>query len=146
MKGNLLIVDDEKLIRENLSLLLEDYADEIFQASTGKSALKTIHDNPIHCVVCDIKMPEMSGVQLIKEIRKENQKTPFIFYTGVGSREKWMELSKYSPFAIVDKPLFDNLEDNVIKALHFGIIQDKQSEEDFKTHFKRLLDDSNDYS
>lgn len=89
-KGNLLIVDDETMLLKNLILNLEDHADEIYTAENGQQALKHFEDKTIHCVVCDINMPVMNGVEFIKKLREQNNNVPFIFFTGHGSQELMM--------------------------------------------------------
>lgn len=146
MKGNLLIVDDEELILDNLSHLLEDYADDIFLTPNGHEALKIIDDNKVHCIICDLNMPYMNGLELIKAVRQKDIQIPFIFYTAFANQEMMAKVSRYGTFEFLQKPLFEGLEDTVIRALRLGLTQQSQDESDFKTQFKRLLEDSRDYS
>ena len=69
MKFNVLIVDDEKNIREGLgkALELEDY--NVFLAADGKEALAVINSEEIDLIISDLKMPEMSGEELLKKGR-----------------------------------------------------------------------------
>ena len=76
MRHNLLIVDDEELIRQGLCArfaYLQIPVDEIFEASNGTQALGIVRDHPVDIVVTDIKMPDMDGLSLIREIRKLGQ-------------------------------------------------------------------------
>lgn len=82
-KGNLLIVDDEPILLKNLKINLEDYADNIFTASNGLDALEVFKREKIHCIICDINMPQMNGVEVIKEVRNMDSHIPFIFYTAI---------------------------------------------------------------
>ena len=104
-KGNLLLVDDEKELLERLEMILEDFADEIFTAENGQEGYEVLLKEKIHCVVCDINMPVLNGVELLKKIRAENINTPFIFYTGHGSSELMLEVVKYGAFDFLNKPL-----------------------------------------
>ena len=118
--GNLLIVDDEPILLKRLKLSLEEYAREIFTAQNGLEALEVLKQHEIHCVICDVSMPKMNGVELIKHIREEGNNVPFIFYTGHGSRELMLEVVKYGAFDFLDKPNFERLEDAVSRGLKFG--------------------------
>jgi DNA-binding NtrC family response regulator len=120
MKGNLLIVDDEPLLLKKLKLNLEDYADIIFTAQNGRDALHILETKEVHCIVCDINMPLMNGVEVLKEIREKKSDTPFIFYTGHGNKELMLEAAKYGAFDFLDKPNLDGLEEVVERGLKHG--------------------------
>lgn len=119
-KGNLLIVDDEQLILQNLKLNLEDYADTIFTASNGLEALQILETQSVHCVICDINMPKMNGVDVIRNLREKNNQIPFVFYTGHGSHQLKLEAAKYGALDFLNKPDLDGLEEVVIKGLKEG--------------------------
>ena len=73
MRHNLLIVDDEELIRQGLKArieYLEIDVDEIFEAENGNEALEMVDLHSIDIVITDIKMPDMNGIELIQEIQK----------------------------------------------------------------------------
>jgi DNA-binding NtrC family response regulator len=146
-KGNLLIVDDEVMLLNNLTLNLQDYADEIYTAENGKEALTVCHEKIIHCIVCDINMPIMNGVQFIKKLREENNNVPFIFFTGHGSQELMMEAVQYGAFDFLDKPNFDGLEEVVERGLHAGLDgggdAQPQDDESFVTEYQKILDSLN---
>ena len=76
--GNLLIVDDEQLILDKTQIILEDYADSVFTAESGKKAIEILKEETIHCIVCDINMPEMNGIEVIKAVREMGFEIPFI--------------------------------------------------------------------
>lgn len=75
---NLLIIDDEELLLQNMKFLLSHYVQNIFTANNGKEALKILQNEDIHCAICDITMPVMGGVELIKEVRAQGNDIPFI--------------------------------------------------------------------
>lgn len=140
MKGNLLLIDDEEMILESSKLLLEGLADNIFTASSGKKGLEIFKSNQIHCIVCDINMPEMNGVEVIEKIRDINESIPFIFYTGHGTEELMLEAVKYGAFDFLDKPALDGLEETIKRALMEGTGQ-KSSDFSFEfiSNYQRLL-------
>ena len=76
---NLLIVDDEKLIREVIKeyALIEGY--KIYEAENGIAALKVIEENNIDVIVLDIMMPKMDGYSFFKEIKKDYNIPTIIF-------------------------------------------------------------------
>jgi DNA-binding NtrC family response regulator len=121
MKGNLLIVDDEPMLLKRLRLNLAYYADQIFTASNGIEALSVLDRENVHCVVCDVNMPKMNGIEVIKKIREFNNPIPFIFYTGHGNHEMMLEVAKYGAYDFFNKPDFDGLEDILPQALIDGM-------------------------
>lgn len=120
-KGNLLIIDDEQMILSSLKELLEDVADKIFVADNGLEGLKILESEQVHTIVCDINMPQMTGLEVIKEVRSRNIEIPFIFYTGYGSRELMMEAVKFGAFDFLEKPNMDGLEQIVTSSLKVGL-------------------------
>ncbi len=80
----ILIVDDDVFVREMLSSILEASGYTIVMAENGLEALeKYIADSTIDLIVSDVNMPEMDGIQLIKEVRNQGLEVPIIMVTGV---------------------------------------------------------------
>lgn len=141
-KGNLLIVDDEPILLKNLKINLEDYADNIFTASNGLDALEVFKREKIHCIICDINMPQMNGVEVIKEVRNMDSHIPFIFYTGHRNSELMFEAVKYGAFDFLDKPYFDGLEEVISRGMKNGFNPNEQiSEDEIMTEYQKLLKD-----
>ncbi len=81
MKPSVLIVDDEHVICEGLARLLEDdYT--TYKAFNGREAINIVRNNNIDIMLCDIKMPEMSGTEMIEKIRSENKDIFMIVITA----------------------------------------------------------------
>lgn len=79
MRHNLLIVDDEELIRQGLKARLEYLGidvDKIFEASNGNEAIEVVKNHTVDIVVTDIRMPDMDGLTLIREVQKIEKKYP----------------------------------------------------------------------
>jgi two-component system response regulator PilR (NtrC family) len=110
-KTRLLIVDDDKEILSVLSLYLEEDADfAIDTASTEKEALAKNSAAPYDIIVTDLKMPGMGGIELIKEIKREENILEFIIITAYASVDTAIEAVKLGAFDYVVKPFkFDEL-------------------------------------
>jgi two-component system, NtrC family, response regulator AtoC len=140
-KGNLLIVDDEPLLLKRLKMNLEEYADQIFTAKDGVEALEIFAREEIHCIICDINMPRMNGVEVIKEIRRQKSEVPFIFYTGHGHHGLMMEAAKYGAFDFLNKPDLDGLEEVISRGLELGFtrLSKEDSPSDHISEYQKLL-------
>lgn len=143
MKGNLLIVDDEPMLLKRLRLNLSYFADNVFTASNGFEALSVLETENVHCVICDVNMPKMNGIEVIKKLREGNNPTPFIFYTGHGNHEMMLEVAKYGAFDFFNKPDFDGLEEVLPLALLEGLNKEspKDSAERELSDYQKLLKD-----
>ncbi|MCK4799226.1 MAG: sigma-54-dependent Fis family transcriptional regulator, partial [Spirochaetes bacterium] len=108
MKANILIVDDEKNIREGLKISLTKDGHNIFLACDGVDALKIMKVEEIDIVIADLKMPNMDGGILMKEILKKYFNVPVIILTGHGTIENAVKLMRDGAYDFLTKPL--NLE------------------------------------
>lgn len=108
IKANILIVDDEKNIREGLKISLTKDGHNIFLACDGVDALKIMKVEEIDIVIADLKMPNMDGGILMKEILKKYFNVPVIILTGHGTIENAVKLMRDGAYDFLTKPL--NLE------------------------------------
>lgn len=141
MKGNLLLVDDEELLVKTLSYTLEDSAEKIFMANDGIEALEILGKETIHCILCDINMPKMNGVELLKKVRADGNKVPFIFYTGHGNKELMIEAAKYGALDFLSKPHLNGLDEAVELGLNQGMFPDEPIQKStFISEYQTLLE------
>lgn len=71
MKNNILVVDDEKEIRDLLEINLKVEGYNVFKAENGEEALKILEDTKIHLIVLDVMMPKMDGLEFCRRVRKK---------------------------------------------------------------------------
>lgn len=141
-KGNLLLIDDEVLLLQRTSMLLEDIADEVYTAESGAQGLDLLNSNDIHCIICDINMPEMNGVEVLEKVRTSHPDIPFIFYTGHGSRELMKKAVKLGAFDFIDKPFLRGLEAVATAGLKAGqgeILSPDEHLDIIQDEFKKLF-------
>ncbi|HQO50725.1 MAG TPA: response regulator, partial [Bacteroidales bacterium] len=91
--ARILIVDDEASIRRTLREILEYEKYKVDDASTGIEALKLLNEQEYEVILCDIKMPEMDGIELLQEI-KQLCDTPVIMISGHGTIETAVDAIK----------------------------------------------------
>ena len=104
MLFRLLIVDDNAEIREIVQEYLGDSDCLVEGVSNGKEALEKYNINPYDIIVTDLKMPELSGIELIKLIKQKTDITEFIIITGYASVDTAIEAVKIGAFDYIVKP------------------------------------------
>ncbi len=105
MKLNILIVDDEKNIREGLGSSLEMDGYNILLAENGRAGLNIVNTRDIDLVISDLKMPGVSGEELLKNISASNPTIPVIILTGHGTIESAVNAMRDGAFDFLTKPV-----------------------------------------
>lgn len=104
-KLNLLLVDDEEEVREVLSEIFEDYFGTVTTASNGNEALDIFQKKPIDFVITDVDMPIMDGLDLVKNIRKENRDIHILVISGNTESRYFVEFIKLKINGYILKPI-----------------------------------------
>ena len=118
MKFNVLIVDDERNIREGLVKALELDGHKILLAGDGQVAMETINANEIDLVVADLKMPGMAGEELLRQIVASYPTIQVIILTGHGTIETAVDAMRHGAYDFLTKPVnLDRLSLLVKRAL-----------------------------
>ena len=99
----ILIIDDEAPIRRVLRDILENESYQVDDAATGMEALQHLKEQEFDAIFCDIKMPEMDGIETLEAIRKESD-VPVIMLSGHGTIETAVEAIKKGAFDFIPKP------------------------------------------
>ncbi|HPF33927.1 MAG TPA: sigma-54 dependent transcriptional regulator [Candidatus Krumholzibacteria bacterium] len=104
MSERILIVDDEAAIRQSLeeALRLDGYEAEA--AETGEQALAMLHNGSYDLVVTDLKMPGVSGLELLTALRNQGRETPVIMMTAYGDVETAVESMRLGAYDFIQKP------------------------------------------
>ncbi len=107
----ILIVDDEEHTREGLKAALANSKRDVYPAWSGTEALRVLGGRHIDLVITDIKMPGMSGMSLLSEIKKTHPDTDVVVVTAFGSVEQAVEAMKQGAYDYLLKPVnLDELE------------------------------------
>ncbi len=118
MKFTLLIIDDEKNIREGLAANFEMSDYNVKTASTGEEGLALIAKGDIDLVITDLRMPGISGEQVLAKVTAETPGIPVIILTGHGSIDSAVDAMRHGAYDFLTKPLnLDQLEMIVKRAL-----------------------------
>jgi DNA-binding NtrC family response regulator len=108
MKFNILIVDDEKNIREGLGKALELEGYRTLLAADGEQAMVQVEKEEIDLIIADLKMPGLSGEELLKKVVSAYPTVPVIILTGHGTIESAVKAMRDGAYDFLTKPL--NLE------------------------------------
>jgi two-component system response regulator AtoC len=116
-KASILVVDDEKSMRESIHMLLrEDYY--IHLAKSGKEAIKIIKNHSIDLVLLDIRLPEIDGIEVLKIIKGIDDSIEVIMVTAVIMVKHAVEAIRHGAYDYITKPFdIDALQEQVEKVL-----------------------------
>ena len=103
--SKILIIDDEKAIRRTLREILEFEGFEIEEAENGKEGFEKATSTVFDLIFCDIKMPQMDGMEVLDALMKANSETPIILISGHGNIETAVQAIKNGAFDFIEKPL-----------------------------------------
>ena len=133
-KKAVLIVDDDRIIRKQLENELKRDFFETFVAADGKTTLEIFGREKIDIVILDVKLPDIDGLELLKDIKEKKPDCEVIVITGVGSQEIAISSLRRGAIDYIEKPI--DL-DELVAAL--GRAVEKLSEREEFSYKNRLL-------
>jgi two-component system, NtrC family, nitrogen regulation response regulator NtrX len=102
--AKILIIDDEKAIRDALLDILEYEGYEVDEAKDGEEGLETVLKSHYDVALCDIKMPKMDGLDVLLKAKEEGVITQFVMVSAFGNVENAVEATKRGAFDFITKP------------------------------------------
>jgi len=114
-KGKILVVDDEIKMRRVLQMILQKEGYEIVTSKDGREALQKVEEENFDLVLTDMKMPGLSGIDLLKKIRESDKEIPVIMITAYGTVETAVKAMKEGAYDYLLKP-FEKDEMKIIVA------------------------------
>src|SRR5262245_34503541 len=118
MRETILIVDDEEQIRSSVRGVLSDEGFRVLEADNGRSALATIAAERPRLVLLDIWMPEVDGIQLLRQIEERHPGTSVIVISGHGNIETAVRAKQLGAVDFIEKPFsLEGLLQRVERAL-----------------------------
>lgn len=119
--NRILIVDDEKGMRDFLSIMLKKDGYEVVSAENGTEALSVVQREIFDLVISDVKMPDMNGIDLLRAIKELSPETVVIMITAYGTTESAVEAMKLGAYDYITKPFkVDEIRLVIQKALEKG--------------------------
>jgi len=142
-KHNILIVDDDPDFRENLSGILRDEGYVPVTAATGKEAMERVREDEFAVALIDLRLEDMSGLDVMKEIKERSPMTEGILVTGYASQNSAIDAVKLAAYSYVEKPFnVGQLLETVRTAIEKQKIGKalRESEERYRTLFEGSRD------
>jgi two-component system, NtrC family, nitrogen regulation response regulator NtrX len=103
--STILIIDDEKSIRNTLREVLEYEKHSVETASDGEEGIELFKAGTFDIILCDIKMPKMDGIEVLEQIISMSTDVPIIMISGHGNIDTAVEAIKKGAFDFIEKPL-----------------------------------------
>jgi len=120
MANRILVVDDEKIIRESMSFILKKEGFSVMEASNGKEAFQLLTEDTFDLIITDIEMPEMKGIDLLDKAMHISPQTSVMVITAYGSVETAISALRKGASDYILKPIdFDDLLLRIHRLLNY---------------------------
>jgi phosphoserine phosphatase RsbU/P len=127
----ILTIDDDDLVRESISVYLEDSGFEVIEANNGLQGVKQFREQKPDVVLCDLRMPDMDGMQVLEVITKEAPNVPVIIISGAGIINNVVEALRLGAWDYLVKPIVDmTILEQTIHSAYKNKQGDKNVEDD----------------
>ncbi|MBM3284726.1 MAG: sigma-54-dependent Fis family transcriptional regulator, partial [Candidatus Aminicenantes bacterium] len=125
---SVLIIDDDPLIRKTLSSHLARQGFDVQQAEGGEEGIKTFRESSPELVLLDVRLPDMDGLEVLRNIKELGKKTYVLIMTAYDDMRTTVDAIKLGAFEYLVKPLnFIDLDLTVEKALQVKSLEEKVS-------------------
>ncbi len=122
----ILLVDDEPLIRNFLSEALRRNGYDVTVVENGKKALSCLKENTFDVVITDMKMPDLTGLEVLRKAKESSPETLVIIMTAYGTIENAVEAMRYGAFHYLLKPFTPEAIETVLEkaAEHLALVRE----------------------
>jgi two-component system response regulator AtoC len=123
-KQTILVVDDEPKMRRLLEIMLTQLEYCVLQAADGREAFDILNERTADLVITDLRMPNLDGIGLLRQLRENNNDIPVIVVTAYGTVESAVNTMKYGASDYIVRPFeLDAVTAAVERALRLGKVQ-----------------------
>ncbi|MCK4895018.1 MAG: sigma-54-dependent Fis family transcriptional regulator, partial [Calditrichia bacterium] len=117
--ARILVVDDEAEMLSGCAKILKAFGHQPFLAQNGETAQKLLQEEELDLVICDLLMPDIDGIDVLKSAQKYTPNTPVIIFTAYGTIDRAVSAMKEGAFDFIEKPFeADYLKVVISKGLH----------------------------
>jgi two-component system response regulator HydG len=118
MKSEILIVDDDKAHLSMLKTVLKGWGYQTVEVEDGSEAIFQVQNKPFDCILMDVRMANIGGIEALNEIKSINPSIPIIIMTAYSSVDTAVQAMKSGAYDYLTKPLnFDELELTLERSL-----------------------------
>lgn len=138
MKARLLVIDDEAMVRDSMVAYLEDSGYHVDAVESGKSGLEVLKNNEIDLILCDLRMPNLDGLEVLKQVKQDTYNIPVIVVSGAGVMDDVVQALRLGASDYLVKPILDMamLEHSVQRNLELVSLE-KQNQE-YRNHLESV--------
>jgi two-component system response regulator PilR (NtrC family) len=134
--SRILVVDDESSMRQLLEIALGKEGYQVTPADSGHDAVRLLDKKPFDLIISDIRMPDMSGVEVLRRVKEVTPETPMIMITAYASTETAVEALRLGAYDYITKPFkIEELKNTIRHALERNRLKEQV------IHLKRELHD-----
>ena len=133
--STILVIDDDDIVRESIVAYLAQCGFRVLEAENGKQGLATFHELKPNLILCDLRMPQMDGMAVLRSVRSDSPDTPFIVVSGAGVMADVVEALRLGASDFITKPIVD------LEVLEYAInraLESAQLAEDNKRYRESL--------
>jgi two-component system response regulator FixJ len=125
MDHKIFIIDDDQTVRESISLLMESIGLDSDSFQCAKDYLDQFDSNQFGCIVTDVRMPFVSGLELQNILSKSKHHPPIIFLSGHGDVSMAVNTMKKGAFDFIEKPFHPQY---LIDSVNNALLQEQKAE------------------
>jgi sigma-B regulation protein RsbU (phosphoserine phosphatase) len=127
MKARLLIIDDEAMVRESMEAYLEDSGYSVVAVDSGRAGLEILESQAIDLILCDLRMPNLDGLQVLQRVKQRSVNIPVIVVSGAGVVDDVVQALRLGASDYLVKPIIDMamLEHSVKRNLELVVLENE---------------------
>lgn len=107
MKARLLVIDDEVMVRDSMVAYLEDSGYQVEAVDSGLSGLAVLERHKIDLILCDLRMPNLDGLEVLQQVKERAENIPVIVVSGAGVMEDVVQALRLGASDYLVKPILD---------------------------------------
>lgn len=136
MKARLLVIDDEAMVRDSMEAYLEDSGYQVHAVESAQSGFLILEQYPVDLILCDLRMPNFDGLEVLKQVKERAENIPVIVVSGAGVMDDVVQALRLGASDYLVKPIIDMavLEHSVQRNLSL-IALEKQNKE-YRDHLE----------
>ena len=138
MKARLLVIDDEAMVRDSMVAYLEDSGYQVTSVSNGVDGISSLQEQQSDLVLCDLRMPNLDGIQVISQIKENWPHIPVIVVSGAGVMDDVVQALRLGASDYLVKPIIDlaMLEHSVKRNLELVALE--RQNQSYRLHLESV--------